>query len=83
MIRVVLDTNILVSALLQRQSLPARTFLTALDGDKARLCVTGDYLRARYAGKMHRSFAWCLPSLQENAGLRMTRDGGAFTSAPL
>jgi putative PIN family toxin of toxin-antitoxin system len=42
MIRVVLDTNILISALLQPKSLPARTFLTALAGTKAQLCVSGD-----------------------------------------
>jgi putative PIN family toxin of toxin-antitoxin system len=42
MIRVVLDTNILISALLQPQSLPALTFLTALGGTKAQLCVSGE-----------------------------------------
>ena len=42
MIRVVLDTNILVSALLQPQGLSARTFLMALAGTTAQLCVSGD-----------------------------------------
>jgi uncharacterized protein len=42
MIRVVLDTNILVSALLQTQGLPARTFLMALAGTTAQLCVSGN-----------------------------------------
>jgi len=42
MIRVVLDTNILISALLQRQGLPARTFVTVLAGTTAQLCVSGD-----------------------------------------
>jgi uncharacterized protein len=42
MIRVVLDTNILVSALLQPQGLPARAFLMALAGTTAQLCVSGD-----------------------------------------
>ncbi len=42
MIRVVLDTNILVSALLQPQGLPARTFLITLAGTTAQLCVSGD-----------------------------------------
>jgi len=42
MIRVVLDTNILISALLQPQGLPARTFLIALAGTTAQLCVSGD-----------------------------------------
>ena len=41
MIRV-LDTNILVSALLQPQGLPARTFLITLAGATAQLCVSGD-----------------------------------------
>lgn len=42
MIRVVLDTNILVSALLQPQGLPARTFLLTLSGRSAKLCVSGE-----------------------------------------
>jgi putative PIN family toxin of toxin-antitoxin system len=42
MIRVVLDTNTLVSALLQPQGLPARTFLMVLAGTTAQLCVSGD-----------------------------------------
>jgi putative PIN family toxin of toxin-antitoxin system len=42
MIRVVLDTNILISALLQPRGLPARVLLTALAGTKAQLCVSGD-----------------------------------------
>jgi putative PIN family toxin of toxin-antitoxin system len=42
MIRVVLDTNILVSALLQPQGVPARTFLISLAGTTAQLCVSGD-----------------------------------------
>jgi putative PIN family toxin of toxin-antitoxin system len=42
MIRVVLDTNILISALLQPQGLPARTFLMIVGGLTAQLCVSGD-----------------------------------------
>jgi putative PIN family toxin of toxin-antitoxin system len=42
MIRVVLDTNILVSALLQSQGLPARIFLITLGGTTAQLCVSGN-----------------------------------------
>jgi putative PIN family toxin of toxin-antitoxin system len=42
MIRVVLDTNIVISALLQPQGLPARTFLIALARTTAQLCVSGD-----------------------------------------
>jgi putative PIN family toxin of toxin-antitoxin system len=61
MIRVVLDTTILVSALLQPQSLPARTFLTAMAGSKAQLCVSGDiyaeYEEVLRRAKFHRSEA--------------------------
>jgi len=39
MIRVVLDANILVSALLQPQGVPARTFLISLAGTTAQLCI--------------------------------------------
>jgi putative PIN family toxin of toxin-antitoxin system len=42
MIRVVLDTNILVSALLQPQGLPARILLMTLAGASAQLCVSGE-----------------------------------------
>jgi len=42
MIRVVLDANILVSALLQPQGVPARTFLISLAGTTAQLCISGD-----------------------------------------
>jgi uncharacterized protein len=42
MIRVVLDTNILVSALLHPQGLPARIFLMTIAGTMAQLCVSGD-----------------------------------------
>lgn len=41
MIRVVLDTNILVSALLQPQGLPARIFLLAVTGTVIQMCVSG------------------------------------------
>jgi putative PIN family toxin of toxin-antitoxin system len=53
MIRVVLDTNILISALLQPQGFPARSFLTALAGTKAQLCVSGD-IYAEYEEVMRR-----------------------------
>jgi putative PIN family toxin of toxin-antitoxin system len=42
MIRVVLDTNILISALLQPEGMPARTLVIALAGTTAQLCVSGD-----------------------------------------
>jgi len=42
MIRVVLDTNILISALLHPQGMPARTLLISVAGITAQLCVSGD-----------------------------------------
>ena len=42
MIRVVLDTNILICALWQPQGLPVRTFLMTVAGLTAQLCVNGD-----------------------------------------
>lgn len=41
MIRVVLDTNIFVSALLQPQGLPAQIFLLAVTGTALQMCVSG------------------------------------------
>jgi putative PIN family toxin of toxin-antitoxin system len=41
MIRVVIDTNILVSALLQPSGLPAQVFVLALGGS-IQLCVSGE-----------------------------------------
>jgi putative PIN family toxin of toxin-antitoxin system len=42
MIRVVIDTNILVSALLHPKGLPARAFLLTIAETTAQLCVSGD-----------------------------------------
>lgn len=42
MIRVVLDTNVVVSALLQPQSAPSRAFLMTIAGTMVQLCVSGD-----------------------------------------
>lgn len=42
MIRVVIDTNVLVSALLQPQGLPAQVLLVTIAGPAARLCVSGE-----------------------------------------
>lgn len=42
MIRVVLDTNIFVSALLQPQGIPAQIFLLAITGTAIQLCLSGD-----------------------------------------
>src|SRR5258708_34441896 len=73
MIRVVLDTNILISALLQPQGLPARTFLMALSGTTAQLCVSGDiyaeYEEVIRRPKFNRSAAvseHALPSVRQN-----------------
>ncbi|MGB8535886.1 MAG: putative toxin-antitoxin system toxin component, PIN family [Acidobacteriaceae bacterium] len=42
MIRVVLDTNILISALLSPQGPPAQVFLTTIIDPDTQLCVSGD-----------------------------------------
>ncbi len=42
MIRAILDTNILVSALLQSEGLPAHIFLMAISGTAMQLCVSGE-----------------------------------------
>jgi putative PIN family toxin of toxin-antitoxin system len=51
-IRVVIDTNILVSALLQPESLPAAVLMLALSGE-AELCVS-DSVFAEYDEVIHR-----------------------------
>lgn len=61
MIRVVLDTNILVSALLQKQGLPAQTFVLTLSGSQAQLCVSGD-IYAEYEEVIRR------PKFKRSAG---------------
>jgi putative PIN family toxin of toxin-antitoxin system len=42
MIRVVVDTNIVVSSLLQRQGVPAQVLLLALNHPGLQLCVSGE-----------------------------------------
>ena len=42
MIRIVLDTNIFVSSLLQPQGLPAEILTLALVGERIRLCVSAE-----------------------------------------
>jgi putative PIN family toxin of toxin-antitoxin system len=42
MIRVVVDTNILISALLRPQSLPAQVFLITLSEPAVRLCMSSE-----------------------------------------
>ena len=61
MIRVVLDTNILVSALLQKQGLPAQTLLLTLARSQAQLCVSGD-IYAEYEEVIRR------PKFKRSAG---------------
>lgn len=42
MIQVVLDTNVLISALLHPEGLPAKVLLVATGGSGTRLCVSGE-----------------------------------------
>lgn len=53
MIRVVLDTNILISALLNPIGPPAQVFLMTLVDPDTRLCVSGD-IYAEYEEVIHR-----------------------------
>jgi putative PIN family toxin of toxin-antitoxin system len=79
MIRVVLDTNILVSALLQPQGLPARTFLMTLAGTTAQLCVSGD-IYAEYEEVMRRAKFNRSEAAIETA-LRAIRQNGFWVKA--
>ena len=79
MIRVVLDTNILVSALLQPQGLPARTFLMALAGTTAQLCVSGD-IYAEYEEVIRRAKFNRTEAAIETA-LRAIRQNGFWVKA--
>jgi putative PIN family toxin of toxin-antitoxin system len=54
MIRVVLDTNILVSALLSPQGPPAQVFMIAILDPDTQLCVSGDIF-AEYEEVIRRS----------------------------
>jgi uncharacterized protein len=76
MIRVVLDTNIFISALLQPQSLPARVFLLALDGITAQLCVSGD-IYSEYEGVIRRPKFGRSDAVIERA-LRAIRQNGLW-----
>jgi len=53
MIRIVLDTNVLISALLQPQGRPAQVLLLATAGPAARLCVSAE-VYAEYEEVIHR-----------------------------
>ena len=74
MIRVVLDTNILVSALLQPQGVPAQTFLISLAGITAKLCVSGN-IYAEYEEVLRRAKYNRSESVIE-AALRVIRQNG-------
>jgi len=79
MIRVVLDTNMLVSALLQPQGLPARTFLITLAGTTAQLCVSGD-IYAEYEEVIRRAKFNRTEAAIETA-LRAIRQNGFWVKA--
>lgn len=74
MIRVVLDTNILVSALLQPQGLPARTFLMTIAGTTVQLCVSGD-IYAEYEEVIQRP-KFSRTEAEIERALRAIRQGG-------
>jgi putative PIN family toxin of toxin-antitoxin system len=74
MIRVVLDTNILVSALLSPQGPPAQVFMIAILEPDIQLCVSGDifaeYEEVIRRPRLHRSeseIAAALRSIRQNA----------------
>jgi uncharacterized protein len=76
MIRVVLDTNILISALLTPQGLPAQVFLLAILEPDTQLCVSGD-IYAEYEEVIRR------PQFKRSAGeieatLRVIREKGLW-----
>jgi putative PIN family toxin of toxin-antitoxin system len=73
MIRVVIDTNILVSALLQPESVPAAVFMLALSGE-VQLCVS-DAVFAEYDEVIRRPHLKRGPDVIEGA-LRSIRQLG-------
>jgi putative PIN family toxin of toxin-antitoxin system len=74
MIRAVLDTNILVSALLRPLGMPGRIFLMTLAGTTAQLCVSGD-IYAEYEEVIQRPKFNRSGSVIEHA-LRAVRQNG-------
>jgi len=73
-IRVVLDTNVLISALLNAQGAPAQTFLTVLLDPGMQLIVSGD-IYAEYERVIRRSRFKRSDAEIENA-LRQIRERG-------
>jgi putative PIN family toxin of toxin-antitoxin system len=76
MIRVVIDTNILISALMSPVGPPAQVFLMAVLDPDMRLCISGD-IYAEYEEVIHR------PRLRRSsseieATLRTVRDKGLW-----
>lgn len=74
MIRVVLDTNVLISALLNSQGAPAQVFLLTLLDPDFQLCVSGD-LYAEYEDVIRRS-RFKRTDSQIEATLRTIRERG-------
>jgi hypothetical protein len=63
MIRVVLDTNIIVSALLQPLGPPAQVFVLAIDGS-VQMCVSGKvYCQERHPDQVLMTYSVILPAL--------------------
>lgn len=76
MIRVVIDTNVLISALLQPQGLPAQVLLATIGGPNARLCVSGD-VYAEYEEVIRRPrFKWSENEIAD--ALRAIRELGIW-----
>jgi len=73
MIRVVLDTNVLVSALLKPESLPAAVLLLALSG-RVQLCVSEPVL-AEYEAVIRRPRLKCAADVIEGAMRAMRTQG--------
>lgn len=79
MIRAVLDTNVLISALLQSLGSPAQVFLATLKGSSVQLCVSGD-IYAEYDEVIRR------PKFQRSENeiantLRVIRERGVWVKA--
>jgi len=74
MIRVVLDTNILISALLNPSGPPAQVFLRTILDSETQLCVSGE-VYAEYEEVMRRP-RLRRPESQVTDALRAIRDRG-------
>lgn len=76
MIRVVVDTNIFVSALLQPGGLPAQVLLLALVGENVQLCISAD-IYSEYEEVIRRPrFMWSETEIAD--ALRAIRAQGAW-----